>query len=63
MSASPTSPAQIPDSLLVNQLIREYAIDKAAQRVAEVDAFINAPTKINLLILEVFKGLVSNRVA
>lgn len=63
MSTSPTSPARIPDANLVNQLIREYAVEKAAQRVAEVDAFINAPTKINLLILEVFKGLVSNRVA
>lgn len=52
--------AQIPDAIIINKAIMEYMTVKAAARVAEMDAFVESSNKTNLLLMEVFKGLVAS---
>jgi len=56
-----SAPAQITDGIRVNQMILEYMLANGAKRLAEVDAFVHAPNRTDVLIMEVFKGLIASR--
>lgn len=49
---------RVPDAIAINKLIMEYMTKRAAVRIAEIDAFVNSSNKTNLLVMEVFKGLI-----
>jgi hypothetical protein len=52
--------AKIPDAIVINKAIMEYMTVKAAEHVAEIDAFVESSNKTNLMLMEVFKGLVTS---
>ncbi|MFZ5426912.1 MAG: hypothetical protein ACOZEN_08050 [Thermodesulfobacteriota bacterium] len=51
----------IPDAIKVNELLLEYMTASAVKRTEEINAFIQSSNKTNILIMEVFKGLIANR--
>lgn len=51
----------IPDAIKVNELLLEYMTASAVKRTEEINAFIQNSNKTNILIMEVFKGLIANR--
>jgi len=53
----------IPDAIKVNELLLEYMTASAVKRTEEINAFIQSSNKTNILIMEVFKGLIANRKA
>jgi len=53
----------IPDAIKVNELMLEYLTDRAIQRTEEINAFIRTSNKTDILIMEVFKGLIANHKA
>lgn len=58
---SPSAPARIPASILVNKAIQESMVIAAHRHNVEIDAFVNGTTSTNTLILEVFKGLIASK--
>lgn len=56
-----SAPAQITDGIRVNQMILEYMLAKGAERTAEMNAFTKASNRTDVLIMEVFKGLIASR--
>ena len=58
---SPSAPARIPASILVNNAIQESMVLAARRHNAEIDAFVNGTTSTSTLILEVFKGIIASK--
>lgn len=56
-----SAPAQITDGIRVNQMILEYMLAKGAERTAEMDAFTKSSNRTDVLIMEVFKGLIASK--
>jgi len=63
VKSPPGAPVKLPDSVVLNQMIMEYGVLKAGQREAEVAQFINGSSKINMVMMEIFKGLLADRIA
>ena len=55
-----SSMPKLPDAIQINKIIQEYMVVRTAERIAEIDTFVNASNKTNLLIMEVFKGLIAS---
>jgi len=56
-----SAPAQITDGIRVNQMVQEYMLAKGIERLAEIEAFTKASNRTDVLIMEVFKGLIASR--
>ena len=55
-----TALPKISDSVEINKLIMQYGVMRAKAHAEAMDTFMEASTKANLLIMEVFKGLISS---
>ncbi|WP_243361928.1 hypothetical protein [Fundidesulfovibrio terrae] len=57
---SPSEPPRIPDAIELNKVILEFMIARSHKRTAEIDAFVNGSNRTDMLVMEVFKGLIAS---
>lgn len=55
-----TALPKVPDAILINKLLLEYGVLRAKANNEIIDTFVDASNKANLLIMEVFKGLIAS---
>ncbi|MBI4805162.1 MAG: hypothetical protein HY795_07995 [Desulfovibrio sp.] len=56
---APGAPPRIPDAIVINKIIQEYMVVSSRLRNAEIEAFANSANRTDVLMMEVFKGLIA----
>jgi len=58
--SNPSAPARIPDAIELNKVIQEFMVLRAHRQTAEMNAFVNGSNRTDMLVMEVFKGLITS---
>ena len=58
--SNPSAVPKTPDAIVLNKAIQEFMVARSHQRNMEMEAFAEGANRTDLLIMEVFKGLIAS---